>query len=648
MTHTASLENVQAMGPSEASPALVGRAPAAPLRTLEGEREWLVTNARGSFAHGTVDRVLRRKYHSLLSVRRAGGAHNLLAEVLERVGTGDAEYCLPAIGRDAETASKRPELQAFSCSGSAVWLYELGSLRLRRELTLAPGGDCVLIRYELFGTETVDLSLEPLLLFRSVHAVAQKDLFLDGRVRDEPDGYSIAPYRGSPRLYFSLGGAHSSYEPKGAFRELVHEWEGARGYERGEFAFAPGRLHLRLHPDEPVVLRLGTEPQPAAGVVALSREPASGPRSSSLSAILSRSLQSFVVQSEGGPSLISGYPWLGESARQALLALPGLLVAEPAVFVGVLEAVGRSLGGRTRAGTASSDEAADVPLLFIRAVQLAARAGYGSRAAKLVETAESLLRGWIEGTHPKVRLSPAGLLFAAPGPWALTWMNATDDGLPVTARSGYAVDVNALFIDALGFLARPFASTEPPLEPWASLHERAVAAFRNTFCSSRHGYLADCHDGETPDFSLRPNQLWAAALTHSPLSRAERLAVVDVVKEHLLTEVGVRTLSPNDPRYRGRCEGDAKCRDGAAHQGSAWPFLLGLYADALSNLGEKERLREDLLPVLARLEHHVRSEACLGQISELFDGGAPHEPRGAPAHAASAAEVLRVARMVER
>ena len=652
MTLSASLRNDPIAAPSEAAPALVDRGPAVELRPQEGEREWLLTNARGTFALGAVDRVLRRKYHSLLTAGSGARAQNLLAEVIERVTANESEYALLAVGRDSETASKRPELKGFSCGDSAVWLYELGSVRLRRELVLAPDSDCIVLRYELSGAEAVELSLEPLLLFRSVHSIAQKCLFLDGRVQTDADlegaapgcVLSMTPYRRSPRLRLSLAGSRARFDVKGSFRELVHDWEGNRGYERGEFAFSPGTFKARLTPGEPVVLCLGTElSRPGLSLVS-AEDPPSGVRGGSFRAILERSLQSFLVNSEHGRVFLAGFPWLGESIRQTLLALPAWLPHANA-FLDVLEAVGRALAPRSSTGSVV-DESVDAPLLFIRAVELSVRAGHGPRANALTDIAKSILRGWINGSHPRVRLSSDGLLFVSPGPWALTWMNATVDGLPVTARSGFAVDVNALFVNALAFLSRP--GHEAQAEPWASLHERASGAFRRLFWSDTYGHLADCHDGTIADFSLRPNQLWAAALPTSPLSRAERLAVVNAVRDHLLTDVGIRTLSPRDPRYASRCEGDTTSRDRAAHQGSAWPFLLGLYADALSELGERQRLKSDLLPILARLARHVRSEGCVGQISELFDGDPPHEPRGAPAHAAGTAEVLRVLLMLER
>jgi glycogen debranching enzyme len=651
MTDIASLKRVWPEE-SEVSLGLVDRT-SFELRAAEGHREWLVTNRRGTFASGSVDRELHRKYHSLLTVRDQEGASalNLAADVVERATVDDVDYAFLSIGRDAETTGKRPELQGFVCREHPIWTYELGSARLQRELILAADADVVMLRYELSGNATIELSLEPLLLFRKLHGLAKRDLFLNGKVQERGGRYVISPYIGMPALHFETRGATARFDVRGAFREVTHDWEEARGYEPSEYAFSPGRFTLKMVPGESVTVALGTTPMAGPNGTP-SKGPPSGVRAAPLAALLERAAAAFLYEGRSGPVIIGGFPWFGESTRQTLLALPGLTATPDGSGRRreILERVGatfeKNLTAEPSPKTPVYLDALDVPLLFVRAVHELTRASPGAAPAALIRTAASVVSALTRGAHPRVRLADDGLLFISRGPWALTWMDAKVDGLPVTARSGYAVETSALYIDALAFLAEFDVGTARA--GWAARLERARSAFMRRFWSAERGYLADCHDGGMADISLRPNQLWAAALPSSPLSRAERLSVIDVVHDRLLTDVGIRTLAPEDARYVGHAEADVQSRDMAAHQGSAWPWLLGLYADALSVVGEKERLREDLMPVLSRLERHVRTEDCLGQISECFDGDAPFEPRGAPAHAASVAEVSRVVRMVER
>ncbi|MGB5545411.1 MAG: amylo-alpha-1,6-glucosidase, partial [Polyangiales bacterium] len=241
---------------------------------------------------------------------------------------------------------------------------------------------------------------------------------------------------------------------------------------------------------------------------------------------------------------------------------------------------------------------------------------------------------------------PNGFLFVDQGPWALTWMDALVDGWPVTPRQGYAVDLNALWLSGLTTALRWAKKLRPDfVENWGETTKKLSDHFEAKFWLQDEGFLTDTHNGHHPDGQLRPNQLWALSLPGVPIDKVRKKQALAAVRDKLLTPVGLRTLSPDDPSYQPLYRGGQTERDRAYHQGTVWPWLLGLYADAVEAIHGPEAVTEEMMPVLASLCAHLRTEGCIGQIGEVFDGDAPHRPGGTPAQAWSVAEVLRVAKM---
>jgi glycogen debranching enzyme len=208
------------------------------------------------------------------------------------------------------------------------------------------------------------------------------------------------------------------------------------------------------------------------------------------------------------------------------------------------------------------------------------------------------------------------------------------------------VDINALWLSGLHTTLRWAKKLRPEhVEKWSETTKKLSDHFEEKFWLQDQGYLTDAHDGHAPDGKLRPNQLWALVLPGVPIDKARKKQALSAVRDKLLTPVGMRTLSPDDPQYQPFYRGGQVDRDRAYHQGTVWPWLLGLYADAVEAIDGAEAAREEMMPVLAALSAHFRTEGCIGQLGEVFDGDAPHRPGGAPAQAWSVAEVLRVAKM---
>jgi len=608
---------------------------------------------------GTIDRCPRRKYHSLLTVREpgVGGPLNMVAEVEEWFQVGDGE---------------RVALHSYNW-GNAVepngvdyltrfeplprWTYQFAGLTVTRELWLEDRADAVWIRYSIEGlTGPVDLRLRPLIRCRPIHGLTFANPFLNGEV-DLEDGESLRaimhPYKNVPPLITSLHGVSGRFRADGHWYEGVHyEWEHERGYDDTEDLFTPGELRVDLEHDGAFCIRLGTTPAASHDPQVLSS--ILSPRRSFVQE-LDEAADAYLVELEGKRTgVIAGYPWFGEWSRDALIALPGLCLARGEVdqALGILE----SLADRLESGLVpnlprsgdvpSNPNSVDASLLFIRATALTAKRTRSRRIAALQNTCLDLIDRIAAGVDPRVHVDGQGFLFVDQGPWALTWMDALVDGWPVTPRQGYAVDVNALWLSGLWTTLRWAKKLRPEfIETWSETAKKLSDHFEEKFWLQDQGFLTDTHDGDGPDEQLRPNQLWALILPGVPIDKAHKKQALAAVRDKLLTPVGLRTLSPDDPAYQPSYRGAQVDRDRAYHQGTVWPWLVGLYADAVVAIDGRRAATEEMMPVLAALCSHFRTEGCIGQIGEVFDGDTPHRPGGAPAQAWSVSEVLRVAKM---
>jgi predicted glycogen debranching enzyme len=626
--------------------------------TITPDAEWLTTNSGGSFGMGTIDRCPRRKYHGLLTVREPGVGDplNMVAEVEEWFLIDDQRVALHSYNWGTTVEPKGIEYLA-RFEPLPRWTYEFAGVTFTRELWLEDGADAVWIRYAIEGlTKPADLRLRPLIRCRPLHKLTFANPFLNGEIRVE-DGdslqISMQPYKDVPPLITSLHGAAGAFRADGHWYEGVHyEWERERGYDDAEDLFTPGEFRLELSRDGAFSIRLGTSRPASHEPQVLSSVPA-GRRS--FVQELDDAAEAYLVELSGKRTgVIAGYPWFGEWSRDTLIALPGLCLARDQVdrAMAILE----SLSDRLESGLVpniprsgdvpSNTDSIDASLLFIRATALTAKRTRSRRIIPLQQTCLDLIERISQGADPRVHVDAQGFLFVDRGPWALTWMDAVVDGWPVTPRHGYAVDLNALWLSALVTAQRWAKKLRPTLvERLSEMSKKLSEHFEEKFWLQDQGFLTDTHDGQNPDGKLRPNQLWALVLPGVPIDKAHRKQALAAVREKLLTQVGLRTLSPDDPAYQPFYRGTQADRDRAYHQGTVWPWLLGLYADAITAVEDSDTAREEMIPVLAALSAHFRTEGCVGQISEVFDGESPHRPGGAPAQAWSVSEVLRVAKM---
>ncbi len=633
-----------------------------------GPLEWLETSRFGSFAFGCVDRRLRRKYHSLLTVREPGRGEpwSVLADLRERltVSSGSALervlLCDPLGGEGAGG-----ELIGFALTPACLHRYRALGVCVERELRF-DAEDRVTLRYRFLGVRgPCTIELEPLLRCRALHALTFENPFLDGSFTEFASELRMQPYAGMPQIAFRFEGAPVRLVTAGRWlTDVFYAWESARGYEAREHLFSPGHFAFELGTDTELTVSVGLvadTPLPAprrreAAEPERAPEDASAERPS-LRAHLERALAQFAVQSRSGTAtLLAGYPWYGPRGRDILIALPGLYLASAdfelaaAILDGLLAARVHGLVPHVLAPAdqPADSGSADASLWFVRAVQWLAEHAGRDRVERFMPAVCELLEALAEAREPRVRLDAGVGVWIERGPWALTWMDGRVDGWPVSPRAGHAVEVDALAYNAAHF-ATDWAERRRPAFARAFRYRLrgAEATFARRYWDDVRGYLADAHDGAHPDPALRPNQLFALGLPYRPLPAALGRSAHAAVTRELLVPAGLRTLSPHYAGYRGECGGSPRERELSAHQGSAWPWLLGIYADATAALYGPDALAPRLAPSLSFLARHLAEQGCIGQVSELFAGAPPHAPEGSPAQAVSAAELYRVLHLVD-
>jgi predicted glycogen debranching enzyme len=610
-------------------------------------REWLVTDGLGGYACGTLAGLRTRRYHGLLvhATAPAGGARSLGLAALDTVVVlGDQRIRLAThewVGGAVDPRGHE-HLASFDLDdGVPRWRYDLGPVQLEVELAMAYGVCAVGVVHRLLSGEAT-LEVTPLCTWRDQHG----ERLAGGDPAVESNGSGLV----FESAYLVEG---PDYRPGGAwYRGVHHREEAARGLGASEDLWAAGTFRASLSAGELLgvvaTTELGSSPPDPARIVADARARASAlavqaGADDDASRVLAVAADRFVVQAPNGPTAVAGYPWFGEWSRDLFTSYEGLFLCTGRAEEGraVLRRAAASVSEGMLANTADVGtleyNTIDATLWFLHALgRHVARTQDVDLAAELSPTVVSILSTHVAGTRFGIGVDAAtGLLRGGADGWALTWMDARIDGRPVTPRAGFPVEIEALWINALGAATELLARVGEDGRRWSALRDLAVTSFLPRFRLGASG-LADALDptGAAVE-DRRPNQLLAASLPFGPVTDPDEAArIVAACRDDLLTSVGLRSLSPRDPGYRGRHRGSPVERDAAYHQGTVWPWLVGPYCDAVRRAGG------DTSGLLDGLELHL-SEFGLGSVSETADGDAPHAATGCPFQAWSVAELIR-------
>ena len=655
----------------------------------------MVANGIGGYASSTATGINTRRYHGLLvaalkpPVERMVLLSSIQGEMEIDGRTfylGANEYPDGRIFPDGYVYVDEFRLQ----NGIPSMTYRLGDCRVTKTAWMEYGHNTTYVRYTYFeGHSDCALVLRPMCNYRDYHGMTQGSLDWNFGVEEMPGGCKIIAKEGAAPFWLTSQGRAEFTHTGVWYWNHVYREEVARGLDETEDLYSPGVLRVTLRPGDSFTLVASTEPPEAteplvngalereqdrqdailvrAGVpLEAANEEADNPLADPLAMVaeLVRAADSFLVERDvdsGGdkakvPTVIAGYHWFTDWGRDTMISLPGLCIP-----TGREEDIARTL--RTFASFAheglipnnfpdSGDppayNTADATLWLFATTGLLAQAGDNEIGAELYPTLADIISWHAKGTLFGIGVDPEdGLLHAGEEGYQLTWMDAKVDGWVVTPRMGKPVEINALWIHALDVMDRlskqkgvqVLRGADTP--DFKALAGQARASFKRRFWYEKGGYLYDVIDGPNGDDpSLRPNQLLALSLVPGLVTEDQARSVLRVVRAKLLTPYGLRTLSPDDPEYKGQCTGDRVARDGAYHQGTVWTWLLGPYFDAVRAAEGEVSAQADLTRMLPALRTHLGT-AGLGSISEIFDGDVPHMPRGCISQAWSVAEVLR-------
>lgn len=657
-----------------------GREVCGHLQTAE-RREWLVTNGIGGFASGTIANMLTRRYHGLLvAALNPPLGRTLLLAKLDETAEYDGIYAESGhyyplfVNRWSNSGVVEPNgndhLNRFHLEGATpVWTFACANALLEKRLWMEPGANTTYIQYHL------ERATGPMLLQAKAFA-NYRDYHKTTIINDwQPE---IVPVERGLRLLM-----HESAVPFYLFSDRAQltpqfEWyedfllaqEEYRGQpDISEDHIYAAHVRIVLQPGESVTIVATTERDAdldgdAAYARRREHEAQLLERASTVHATpLSRPLKhlvlaadQFVVRREtkdnhDGRSIIAGYPWFSDWGRDTMIALPGLTLAtgRPEVAASILRTFAQfvdqgMLPNRfPDLGEEPEYNTVDATLWYFEALrQYHEASGDDALLGELFPTLQDVIAWHKRGTRYNIHMDDAdGLIYAGEEGVQLTWMDAKVDDWVVTPRCGKAVEINALWYNALCTMVDFARKLGEDAAPYEELAAKAKDGF-GRFWNEEMGYCYDVIDGPTgDDLSLRPNQLLAIALPHSPLEAARQRSIVDACGRHLLTPHGLRTLSPEDEAYIGHYGGDQQKRDEAYHQGTAWGWLIGPFVSAhLRVYADPQQARSYLMPLIYHLASHG-----VGSISEIFDGDPPFTPRGCIAQAWSVAELLRTWQM---
>jgi len=625
-------------------------------------REILRSNRAGSFSCTTIIGCNTRKYHGLLIVPQPtidDGKHVLLSSLDETIIQHDAEFNL-AIHKykDVYYPKGHKYIEKLTIESIPTTTYRVGGVLLTKEMLFVQEEDRILIKYTLVDAHSYTrLRLRPLLAFRNVHSLSKANVYVDTNYEEVKNGIKCRMYVGYTPLIMQFSKENEFVAVPDWYYNFHYMKEEQRGYEYLEDLYTPGFFELDIKKGESIIFSAGTvETEPDSLKRLFAKEEKKRIPRINFENNLINSAQQFIVRRNKKVEIIAGYPWFGKWGRDTFIALPGLTFCTgdyktcKTVIDSMIDDLEGPLFPNVGGGNNASYNSVDTSLWFFWALQQYAEYTNSKKRIwkEYGDKMKLILNGYRNGCKFNIKMHDNGLIYAGEMGKALTWMDAIVNGKPVTPRIGYAVEVNALWYNAIEFSLEvaSYANDVKFIKEWQSLPELIRESYKNVFWSKEKGYLADYVNGEYKDWSIRPNMVIATAMKYSPISIQLSKLVLDVAKAELLTPRGLRSLSPKDPNYKGCYGGDQISRDMAYHQGTVWPWLSGFFAEGYLRVHG-----ESGLPLVLNMYKHFEGaliEHGIGTISEVYDGDPPHKPGGAISQAWSVGEILRMRCLIEK
>lgn len=626
-------------------------------------KELLRTNRSGAYSCSTIVDCNTRKYHGLLVVpipEIDDDNHVLLSSLDVTVVQHGAEFNLGLHKYQGNNFSPMGHkyIREFDCDKVPTTIYRVGGVLLKKEVVFQHYEDRILIRYTLVDAHSATtLRFRPFLAFRSVRQFTHENTVASRDFYPVDNGIKTCMYEGYPDLYMQFSKKNEFIFHPDWYRGVEYPKEQERGYASTEDLYVPGYFEMPIKKGESIVFSAAIfSIKPSALKKLFDEEVAErSPRDNFFHCLVNAAHQFHIRKKNDDRYLLAGYPWFKCRARDTFISLPGLTLSieEQDYFELVMKTAERGIrefmAGKPLTGLMTEIEQPDVLLWAIWAIQQYAKEAslekcnemYGKLVADIVKFIEA-------NKHNNLELRENGLLYSEGKKKAVTWMNSTANGSPVVPRTGYIVEFNALWYNALCFAASlsELSGNNAQVDHLNKLAEKVKTSFVEVFLNE-HGYLFDYVDDKDPrDWSVRPNMIFAAAFDYSPLDQAQKKGVVDICTRELLTPKGLRSLSPKSGGYNPMYVGPQTQRDYAYHQGTAWPWLGGFYMEASLKLYKRTRLsfiERQMVGYEDEMSYH-----CLGTIPELFDGNPPFHGRGGISFAMNVGEVLRTLELLEK
>ncbi len=625
-------------------------------------REMLRSNRAGSYSSTTIIACNTRKYHGLLVCPMEhldGDKHILLSSLDCTIIQHGSEFNLGIHKYQGDNYNPKGHkyIQDFQAENALQIYYRVGGVRMIRESLLVEKEQQFLTSYKILEADKpFRLKFAPFLAFRNMHQLSKANLHAQTKVKYIKNGIKTRLYDGYPYLHMQFSKEAEFVPSPDWYYNIEYLEEQRRGYEYQEDLFVPGYFELPARKGEVIVFSASTkEINPTTLKRKYTFELNKRIPRENFKNCLQNSAEQFIIRKEKKTEVTAGFHWYGAESRDTFMSLPGLTlpINDRKTFKAVVDTMVDKLNKGLFPNLRPDDEliynSVDASLWFIWALQ---QYCIHTGDCKFIWTnyskaIKSILKNYREGTSHNIKMLENGLLYAGEQGKALTWMNTYMNGKPVTPRTGCAVEVNALWYNAVVFsLSQAEAAKDQGfIKKWHTLPEKIRTAFVENFWDDRNRYLADFSNGDYKDWAIRPNQIIAVSVPYSPITDDMKKAVLEIVKNDLLSARGLRSLTPNHPDYVGKYEGNQMQRDLAFHQGSAWPWLIEHFCEAYLRLYKRSGL--GLIKSIIKNFEPTMNEHGIGSISEIYDGDPPHAPHGAISHAGSVAALLSVIDKVE-
>ncbi len=627
------------------------------------QREILQSNRTGTYLSTTLNGCNTRKYHGLLvtPIKEFGGEKHVLLSALDPtlIQYGSefnlGIHCFQGGTYNPGGHKYIREVEFEKLPGIT---YRVGGVILVMERLLVENEQQVIIRYTLEEANSPTLlRFRPFLAFRNIHELSKANLYINRKFYSISNGIKIRLYDGYPYLSMQMNKKCEFIPVPDWYYNIEYTKERSRGYESLEDLYVPGYFEVAIKKGESILFSASTsEDKPRMLKKKFTSELSKKRTLDSFPAFLQNASEQFIQKRGRETDLISGFPWYGTDTRQALVALPGIVLStgNTNLYRKVLRTYGNHLHEglfpRSIESKIPDYNATDIPLWFFWAIQQWVKTEKNGKWIwrEFGDQLKLILATYRKGLSFNNKMLSNGLIYAGKNHTALTWMDSQMDGIPLVQRKGLAVEINALWYNAVGVAVElaEQANDHLFLTEWEGMHERIKDSFKRIFWQEDAGYLVDYIDGRYVDRSVRPNMVIATALDYSPLSREQKKKVLGVCRDQLLTPRGLRTLAPNHENYAGNVKGNHVERERAIHQGAAWPWLIRFFVE-----GYLKVHRQGGVPfvkeILKKFEEEL-SEHCIGTLSEMYNGNPPHEAKGAFSQAWSVAAIVAAFKMTEQ